>query len=528
METKKQGAFWQGAIILTISGLIMKILSAFYRIPYQNIAGDLGFYIYQQVYPLYGLSLVLATYGFPVVISKLIASRLERGDNQGAKEIVFVSFWFLMSVGVLFFVILFFGSHTIARAMGDERLFKLLKVVAFSFLLMPFLSVARGYFQGFANMAPTAASQVAEQTVRVSIIVFLSLLLVGIGSDSYTVGAGAMLGSVIGSIVAIGILFYFLRNEMQSMFMQKWMDIPNKWYVIKIVFWQGVTICVSNLLLIFIQFIDSMSLYNLLVGTGFEEHGAKLIKGVYDRGIPFIQLGTVVATSFSLTLIPLITGARMRGDHGFIKGKVKLAIKLTLVIGFAATAGLVCIIRPANIMLFQNGDGSDFLAILSLSILFSAFSITSASVLQGLGITVLPALFAILGAGIKYGANLWMIPRFGVKGAAMATVVALCCIATCNLYILLRKVPNSLPSWHSIRSVAIAGLGMVLSVVLYMDVLEHLVHTEHRLVATFEALSAVMIGGIVYLVLILKMKVFTDEEFGVVWKGGKIPLIFKK
>ncbi|WP_416829575.1 putative polysaccharide biosynthesis protein [Ectobacillus polymachus] len=528
MEMKKQGAFWKGAIILTISGLIMKILSAFYRIPYQNIAGDLGFYIYQQVYPLYGLSIILATYGFPVVISKLISARLEDKDNQGAKEIVFVSFWFLMGIGLLFFVILFFGSHAIAHAMGDERLSKLLSVVAFSFLLMPFLSVARGYFQGFANMTPTAVSQVAEQTVRVSIIVLLSLLLVGIGADSYTVGAGAMLGSVIGSIVAIVILLYFLRNDIKSVFMQKWMDIPGKRSIIKIVIWQGMTICVSNLVLIFIQFVDSMSLYNLLVGTGFEENTAKLIKGVYDRGIPFIQLGTVVATSFSLTLIPIITGARMRGDHRFIEEKIQLAMKLTLTIGLAATAGLVCIIRPANIMLFQNGDGSDFLAILSLSILFSALSITSASVLQGLGITVMPALFAIIGAGIKYSANLWLIPRFGVKGAAIATVFALFCISACNIFVLVRKIPSALPGFRSIRSVGIAGLGMVLVIMLYMNMFQHFINTEHRLVATFEALSSVGLGGIIYLILIFKMNVFTDEEIGAVWKGGKIPLIFKK
>ncbi len=63
----------RGAFILTLAALFTKILSAFYRIPYQNIAGDVGFYIYQQVYPFYGIFLALSTYGYPVAISKLIA-----------------------------------------------------------------------------------------------------------------------------------------------------------------------------------------------------------------------------------------------------------------------------------------------------------------------------------------------------------------------------------------------------------------------------------------------------------------------
>jgi PST family polysaccharide transporter len=127
MEMKKYNTFWRGAIILTLSGLIMKILSAFYRIPYQNIAGDIGFYIYQQVYPVYGVCLVLATYGFPVVISKLVAARIEQGDQKGVNETIFVSFWFLTAVGLTFFFLLFFGAPTFALLMGDRDLDKLFK-----------------------------------------------------------------------------------------------------------------------------------------------------------------------------------------------------------------------------------------------------------------------------------------------------------------------------------------------------------------------------------------------------------------
>ena len=41
-----------GAGILTLAGIIAKVLSAVYRIPFQNLVGNTGFYVYQQVYPL--------------------------------------------------------------------------------------------------------------------------------------------------------------------------------------------------------------------------------------------------------------------------------------------------------------------------------------------------------------------------------------------------------------------------------------------------------------------------------------------
>ena len=88
-------ALFRGAFILMLAALITKILSAFYRIPFQNIVGDIGFYIYQQVYPFYGMAIVLSTTGFPVVISKLYAEQKLKGDDIKSRLLLFFSFIYL-------------------------------------------------------------------------------------------------------------------------------------------------------------------------------------------------------------------------------------------------------------------------------------------------------------------------------------------------------------------------------------------------------------------------------------------------
>ncbi len=72
-----------GAFILTIASFIAKVLSALYRIPLQNLVGDEGFYVYQQVYPIYGIAMTLALSGLPQFISKYVA---ERKDPIQRKE----------------------------------------------------------------------------------------------------------------------------------------------------------------------------------------------------------------------------------------------------------------------------------------------------------------------------------------------------------------------------------------------------------------------------------------------------------
>ncbi|AHA08710.1 sugar transporter [Bacillus toyonensis] len=524
MEAKKYQAFWRGAIILTIASFITKVLSAFYRIPDQNIAGDVGFYIYQQIYPFYGFCLILATYGFPIIISKMVAERLERGKQKEAEEIICVSFWFLLGIGFIGFFTLFFGAETIASAMGDVHLYKLLRVISFSFILMPFLSVARGYFQGFNNMMPTAVSQVIEQTIRVSIIVFLSLFLIAHGFDLYTVGAGAMLGSIAGGLIGIIVLLLYMRHDFRAIFFKSLKRVGGKRRIVKILFWQGIAICVSNLVLIFIQMADSVSFYTLLIGAGEQAESAKVLKGVYDRSIPLMQLGTVVTTSFSLSLIPIITAAKERGDLAFIQEKVKLAMKITLVIGFAAAIGLTCIIQPTNIMLFENSDGSDVLSILSLSILFSSLSITTASILQGLGQTLKPAIFVVFGGCLKLVLNYMLMPHFGVKGAAIATLIALVVIALLNSVLLMQSVSGSLINKQKMFGIVISGISMGFVLIMFIRVLQMsglVIDGNHRGIATFEALLGVAIGGLTYMFLILKLRVFTKEELGSVMKKEK-------
>ncbi|MHA8262523.1 oligosaccharide flippase family protein [Lactobacillaceae bacterium Melli_B3] len=80
-----------GAAILTISSLIAKVLSAVYRIPLQNLVGNVGFYIYQQVYPIYGLGMTFALSGLPVLISKLVAEQSDLERRIGlAKRIMLI------------------------------------------------------------------------------------------------------------------------------------------------------------------------------------------------------------------------------------------------------------------------------------------------------------------------------------------------------------------------------------------------------------------------------------------------------
>ncbi|MEH7304477.1 putative polysaccharide biosynthesis protein [Neobacillus drentensis] len=518
-------ALFRGAFILMLAALITKILSAFYRIPFQNIVGDTGFYIYQQVYPFYGIAIVLSTTGFPVVISKLYAEQKQKGDEVKSRLLLFVSFIYLQLFGFLCFLVLYFGAGRIAGWMHDPQLSILLRVVSIVFLLFPLMSILRGYYQGIGNMVPTALSQVGEQSTRVVTILFLSYLFMEKDYSLYLVGGGAMFGSITGSMVSGIILFMFLW------FRKEWKVIAPKLgmfqsyageakMIFKALVFQGLTICISGMLMIFIQLGDSLNLFSLLVSSGIEQDMAKGLKGIFDRGQPLIQLGTIAATSMSLTLVPLITRERLSAKPEFLQRKIQAALKVSVIIGVGASAGLWAIIEPTNIMLFENNAGSEVLGVLGFLILFTSITSTIIAIMQGLGVMLFPAIAVLCAFPVKYILNIVFVPIYGTMGAAIASLVSLGLVTTL-LFVHFKKIaPFSLFSLHFWRTVLMATAAMVLFLKVYLYMWGS--HDVGRIEAVFQSLSSAILGGFLFLLVMIRGRVFREEELSLFPFGSKL------
>ncbi|MBS4193420.1 polysaccharide biosynthesis protein [Bacillus sp. FJAT-49705] len=521
---------FKGAFILTIAALITKILSAVYRVPFQNIVGDVGLYIYQQVYPFYGVALTLSTYGFPVIISKLYAEEANKKEKSGIQHLFITAAFILFMIGFLGFAALYWGADLLAAQMDDPQLAILLKVISITFLIFPIVSLFRGYYQGKGYMVPTAVSQVGEQLIRVLTIFLAAFLLTGQGYSLYIVGGGAAFGSVTGGIVSILILvtfYWFRKGKFHSSIVK--IDFKKSRKFASILLLQGLAVCVSSMLLVFMQMADSFNLYSLLVSSGMKDLDAKELKGIYDRGQPLIQVGMVVATSMSLSLVPIITSEKLKASVELMHEKIRLALKIGLFVGAAATVGLWNIIIPTNIMLFENSNGSDVLGVLSIIILLSSMIMTITAILQGLGMTLFPAFVILCGFGVKYVMNMLLVPQYHTMGAAIASCITLSLIMVILFFKLRSHLNTPILNGRFLIVISFAAFVMfiVLQVYLYLTGFIH--HFGHdRLFAGFQALSAVLVGGISYLWIVLKGNTFKEEELSMLPFGSKLMILLPK
>lgn len=518
MGNNETNTLVKGALLLTIAGLISKVLSASYRVPLQNLTGDFGFYIYQQVYPLLGIILILSLYGFPSAISKLSVEMKASGKSTSFKHFYLPIFLLMLIINGTFFILLYVNAPWIANSIGDAQLARAYQLAAFSFLLIPFSSLLRGVFQGSYQMKPTAYSQVGEQLVRVCLIILVAYLFYVQRIDVYKIGEAAASASLVGAVTAIIILFVFFV-KMKPMTRQEY-AIP--WgYYLRILFTLGIVGALNHMVLLIIQFADVFTLVPHLMQYGLSNLESMEAKGIFDRGQPLIQLGTVLGSSFALALIPAISKRRLTENPDDTIVYIQGSLLFSFYLAAGAVIGLILIFPEVNMLLFKDIKGTSSLQILSLSILLSSVSITTSSILQGLGYFKRTAVFILVAFLVKWFANILFVPLWGIVGSAIATVLSLLTLCVVVLFDLSRKLPDlKLLQEFNIQAFLKASMGMVG----YLLVIRFFIPYEmitSRAILLFYVMFVAIIGAMIYLLLLLRCRAFTERELAMLPYASK-------
>lgn len=511
--------FMKGASILTLSAILVKILSAIYRVPYQNMVGDKGFYIYQQVYPFLGIFIVWTSYGFAVAVSKLLAGYEKSGQRRAMIRIAFV---YLLILSVLFFVFLTTFASSLANAMGDPQLVGLVRAGAYIVIIMPFLAVLKGQFQSTGEMIPVAVSGVGEQAVRVAIVLIGTWIAMQTGASLYNAGEIAMWGAVVGEFSGVVILGLYMRRS----FIGPIERVPI-WPVIKELTIISISVSASSLILLFFQLIDSFTMLNIFLETGVEKEEAMTVKGVYDRGQPLVQMGILIATTLALAIVPLISHHANRKYGRGEKPFIQITYRVALLFGVAAAVGLMLVLPYVNEMLFETRDGSTALIVFTLQILWLSLLLPLTAILQGAGKVIVPTLLLVLGMMIKWIGNELFIPTFGIIGAAIAGNIGFIIIVVGVLSYFKRIYSFALATHYFYRWLTLATIAMVLVVLPWLYIMDELVFQSAatRLQSAWIALSAVGIGASVFLWIVLKKRLLKEKEWYLLPFGKRLARI---
>ena len=177
----------KGTAILTIGLFLSKALGLLYVIPFYAIVGEESVGLYQYAYIPYNIALSIAIAGAPLAFSKYVAKYNALGDYATGRKLMKSGMTVMAITGVLSFLALYSLAEPIAHLVikSDEQVFTIdeiasvIRWVSFALLVVPMMSLVRGFLQGYQKMEPTAVSQLVEQIVRIILCLLgHSLLLI--------------------------------------------------------------------------------------------------------------------------------------------------------------------------------------------------------------------------------------------------------------------------------------------------------------------------------------------------------------
>ncbi|HOG53420.1 MAG TPA: polysaccharide biosynthesis protein [Bacillota bacterium] len=512
---RKEGSkakLFRGAAILAGASLFARLLGAVYRIPLAGMLGDEGVGLFEMANPIYFFLLSISVAGIPLAISKLIAERKAVSDGAGARKVLRVSVVMMAASGVGASLALFILAPYIAdRVYHDPRAVLPLRAISPSLAFMTVMSAMRGYFQGVQKMAPSAISQVTEQLARVGFMLLAAFLLLPRGVEFAAGGAAG--GAAIGGLVGLAFIVsaYFLMKGKPEYSIPEGGSKAEKGTVIAGRILQlSVPVALTNSLASIKSLIDAAIVPGRLAAAGFKASEATALYGQYNgMAFPIAYFPTAIIAGLASATVPSVSEANARGDKEAIRERAIYVLKLTSLIAFPASIGLLVLASPITGLLFGKPEVGPVLAALSMATAFLCLQQTSSSILSGMGHVLDPFRSAIIGIMVKVALEFYLtsLPGLNVRGAAVSTVAGSLVTVVLNLVQLEKrlgiKVGYARAFWRPALSSAAMGAVVLLSHGIVDRAMGH---------SRLSALPTIALGGLFYMAAILFLGGMSPEE----------------
>ena len=506
--------FLGGAIILSVAGLLVKFMGAFFRIPLANFIGAVGIGYYQTAYPIYALLLIMSTSGIPTAVSKMVSEKRSVGNDNGAQIVFQVAVKPLLVIGIVTSAVFFLSAKfLVTHVFHAPGAYYAMLAIAPALLFVPVMSAFRGYFQGLQEMRPTAVSQIAEQLFRVIPGLALAYYLTSKGLEYAAAGAsfGATSGAFMGTVVIV--LLYLFRKKDGSIYLKNDASRDSQRQIMKKLFAIAIPITIGAEIMPIMNLVDLTIVMNRLQAIGFTYHAADELYGeLSGLAAPIINFPQILMISMALSLVPVISASNETRDFAFLKYNVQIAIRAAMIAGFPCAVGLMVLSEPIMLLLYPMQktsavSGAPCLFILASGILFLAVVQVCTSILQGIGKPQVPVKNLIISCVFKIICTYLLtgITSINVRGAAIGTVIAYIAASILNMHSVLKYTKCRLPIMQFIvkpaAAAAVMGFVVFFSYSALSDSLGNLA-----------TIIAVISGTLIYPVILIGIKGISIDE----------------
>lgn len=439
--------FIKGTLILTLTGLLSRVIGFFYRIYLSRLFGEEGMGIYQLLSPVLALSFSLCAAGIQTAISKYVAASVAKGNRKDSYRYLFTGLFLSLLLSVpCMLLLLMFSDFVAVHFLLEARTASMLRIIALSIPAGAVHSCINGYYYGIKKTMLPSSTQLIEQFMRFFCVLAADFL----ARRSHTIPHinAAVVGLVVGECAAmlislLAIYFRFYREEAGG----KPLPCPNadgfgisRFHAVKDLLVLAFPLTVSRIVVNLLQSVEAVAIPSRLCRYGYDSVTALSVYGVLTgMALPLLFFPNALTGSMSLLLLPMVSEADARGNTDAVKNTTLKTIYSCLLLGAACTLFFFLSGPFLGRFLFHSELAGRYIRSLSLLCPFLYLCTTLSGILHGLGKAVSVFFVNVFSLSLRLLFVFFLIPAFGIDCYILSMVLSQLLSAFFYLFLLYRK-----------------------------------------------------------------------------------------
>jgi len=487
----------RGTIIVGLFSVLTSVVSYLIRVYLARELTPMEYGFIYSVFAFFGLFSILQHMGLPEALTKFISEYLVKKKYTLIKENIRTVLWIQFFSATFFVLIIILLVQTTALHSyfhGLSIMKSTVLIYAFSILFSPlellFLSIFRGFHKhGFYSFV---------LFLRSALILFFTFILAQLSvfkSPLYPI----FYAHVLVYIYLILQYYYFTKKVMPNYTKIK-TKLTKKTTMKLIAF--GIPVILTSAAGIFMSYTDT---FFLTFFRSFEE------VGIYNVASPTARLLWFFSMSYTVVLLPLVSELWAKKEKKLLIAGVEQLYKYTLIIIIPVT--LVFIVFPEVVLNVFFGEeyvsGAKALMILVIGALFYNLANVNYSVFSGIGKPKVNTYITGIAAGFNVAGNFFLIPLFGVIGAAFSTTLSFFIMLLFGFFELRKqKLGITIPISVVLKTLS---SGVLFLVIMWI------IKTVLVMNSFIELIIASIASGLLYLIAIFLCRLITISEIQELW-----------
>lgn len=407
---KKSQKLLINTIVLTVATFLMRTIEVSFNVYLTNKIGSAGIGLFQLIMTVYALSVTFASSGVRLASTRLTVDSIDVGRFR-LKDIMSNCFGFALFMGISISILLYAFSDIISiKWLGDIQTARPLKILAFALPFIAVSSALNGYYTAARKASVFAVIQIAEQGVKIAIIVVLLKILLPKGIEFACISI--VLGITASEIIA-ALFSYTLYRMMRPSEKERDKSKGVLHKMLRIAIPDSVGSSVRSVLL---------TIEHLLIPAGFKKSGASqkealsIYGKVHGMVFPLLLYPSSILGSLSGLLVPEIAEFDAKGLKKQINYTIEICVKMTMIFSICTAGIMYAFAADFSQIIYKTNDCTMYIQILSPLIPVMYLDMMVDGMLKGLDQQLYSMRYNIFDSAICVVLVYFLIPKYSIKG----------------------------------------------------------------------------------------------------------------